>query len=181
MTMLAARRRTRMYEAALRERLGEALKSSLSRGVKRSTIAAALGVSESTLDAYSLPGRDQAIPGDRLLELLCRDDVLPERERMELVRWVGLEAGVLCVVVEAEGRDAQRGIVGAMAELGDLAEEVAAAEDAAGPAGAALTEEEFRRVAAEAAALVARVLGVVEACRAAMRRGSDAKTERRTT
>ena len=79
------------------ELLRRAVTESSRLGVSRQQIADALEVSVHTLDAWLKPSRASVAPSDRVFELICREDVLPQAVRDRFWADAGAEGGYVVV------------------------------------------------------------------------------------
>jgi hypothetical protein len=109
------------------ELLRRAVAESGRLGVSRLSIAEALDVSVHTLDAWLKPSRASVAPSDRVFELICREDVLPQVVRDRFWADAGAEGGYV-VVPEIETDPDEippaKHLLDVTASLGRLAESV---------------------------------------------------------
>ena len=123
--------------------LREALRMADTAGVKRSVIAAKLGVEVGTLESWILPGRMARVPGVRVVEFLLRADVLPAEARVTLWRRLADAAG-MAISAKPCGQVANPGevtdeILGSMHAIGDLAEAASSFASAESDGGVRVT------------------------------------------
>jgi len=111
------------FMGLLRRAVGEAGRL----GVSRQRIAEGLGVSVHTLDAWMKPSRASVVPGDKVFELCCREDLLPQAARDRFWADAGAEGGYV-VVPEIETDPDEippaKHLLDVTASLGRLAEAV---------------------------------------------------------
>lgn len=136
--------------------------------VKRVSIAAALGVPESTLRHWLSPGDvDRSPPLGVLLRLAC-DRSLPEAARVALLESL-LDGSGLSVVVAAESDPEQAPLstqlVQAQEALGLVAGRVLESVRSAGPGGESITRAEAASIVAGAMRLQGEVAELIETVR----------------
>lgn len=153
------------YAALLERCLRGALRAADEAGITRRAIAHALEVPYWTFESWLKPSRDAQVPAWVVLELLCREDLLPEAARDGLLREIAGEAGSFVVPLPAGDEPVAGAVLEAARELGRLAEDVRAAVDAAGDGGELVTAQEYRAIGRDAEALAAHALGLVALCR----------------
>lgn len=79
------------------ELLRRAVTEAAHEGVSRQDIADGLGVSVHTLDAWMKPSRGSVAPSDRVFELVCREDILPQEVRDRFWAAAGAEGGYVVI------------------------------------------------------------------------------------
>lgn len=122
-----ARGRSNAFSKRFIELLHRAVTESGRLGVSRQQIADALEVSVHTLDAWLKPSRASVAPSDRVFEMICREDVLPQAARDRFWADAGAEGGYV-VVPEIETDPDEippaKHLLDVTASLGRLAEAV---------------------------------------------------------
>lgn len=127
------------------EILCRAMDSATAGGVDRGAVAAALGVSHHTVEAWLKPSRTSTIPVDRFFELAAREDILPAATRDELWAELGCEGGYVVVPEVNVGPDGATPLVHLAqiaVSLGRLAEQIRSATSESGPEGSAISRTE---------------------------------------
>jgi hypothetical protein len=109
------------------ELLRRAVTDSGRLGVSRQHIADALEVSVHTLDAWLKPSRASVAPSDRVFEMICREDVLPQAARDRFWADAGAEGGYVVVPeidTDPDEVPPAKHLLDVTASLGRLAESV---------------------------------------------------------
>lgn len=132
-------------------------------GRTREDVSRRLGARPSSLEAWLKPGRADVPPGDIVVALLCRDDILREEGaggRERLLRALCVQAGYFCVRLPSRCEEVDGTVVALADELGVLARDVRKAE-----ADRRLTVAEWAQIGNDAAELAARAMSLAALCR----------------
>jgi HAMP domain-containing protein len=118
-------------------------------GVSRKLIAIRWKMKPGKLDALAAPSHPQAISSSELLELACRDDILPDGARRYLVGEIARMAGfTVCDDTDEDGKSYPAQVTEISAAFGVVANRVLAAIDPRSDAGKRVSATENRELMA---------------------------------